>query len=62
MQTNYLRTCDLLLPKVRPSALRTIYRMLTGDVSAAENTIEAKVDERVRFALELGNPDITINL
>jgi hypothetical protein len=36
--------------------------MLTGDVSAAENTIEAKVDERVRFALELGNPDITINL
>jgi hypothetical protein len=62
MRTNYLHTCDLLLPKVRPSALRTIYRMLTGDVSAAENTIEAKVDERVRLALELGDPDITIDL
>ncbi|CAG8792562.1 24635_t:CDS:1, partial [Gigaspora rosea] len=25
MKTNYLRTCDLLLPKVKPVALRTIY-------------------------------------
>jgi hypothetical protein len=36
--------------------------MLTGDISAAENTIEAKVDECIRLALELGNPDITIDL
>jgi hypothetical protein len=62
MRTNYLRTCDLLLPKVRPSAFRTIYRMLTGDVFAAENTIKAKVDKRIRLALELGDPDITIDL
>ncbi|GBC32615.2 hypothetical protein GLOIN_2v1880501 [Rhizophagus irregularis DAOM 181602=DAOM 197198] len=62
MRINYLRTCDLLLPKAKPSALRTIYRMLTGDISAAENAIEAKVDERVRLALELGDPEITIDL
>ncbi|CAB5180640.1 unnamed protein product [Rhizophagus irregularis] len=62
MRINYLRTCDLLLPKVKPSALRTIYRMLTGDISAAENAIEAKVDECVRLALELGDPEITIDL
>ncbi|GES78276.1 hypothetical protein GLOIN_2v1880501 [Rhizophagus clarus] len=36
--------------------------MLIGNVSAAENTIEAKVNERIRLALELENSDITINL
>jgi len=62
MRINYLRTCDLLLPKAKSSALRTIYRMLTGDVSAAETVNEAKVDERVRLALELGDPEIAIDL
>src|SRR5581483_7136011 len=62
MRTNYLRTCDLLLPKAKPSALRTIYRMLTGDISAANTINDAKVDERVRLALELGDPEITIDL
>jgi hypothetical protein len=36
--------------------------MLTGDVSAAETTNEAKVNERVRLALELSDPEITIDL
>jgi len=62
MRVNYLRTCDLLLPKAKPSALRTIYRMLTGDNSAAETVNEAKVDERIRLALELGDPEIAIDL
>src|SRR4051812_14326373 len=62
MRINYLRTCDLLLPKAKPSALRTIYQMLTGDVSAAETANEAKVDECVRLALELEDPEITIDL
>ena len=62
MRINYLHTCDLFLPKAKPSTLRTIYRMLTGNISAAETENEAKVDERVRLALELGDPDITIDL
>ena len=62
MRINYLRTCDLLLPKVKSLTLRTIYRMLTGDISAAVTTNVAKVDERVRLALELGDPEITIDL
>src|SRR6266540_1739988 len=62
MRINYTRTCDLLLPKAKLSALRTIYRMLTGDVSAAENLNEAKVDERIKLALELRDPKITIDL
>ncbi|CAB4425839.1 unnamed protein product [Rhizophagus irregularis] len=36
--------------------------MLTGDISAANTTNDAKVDERVRLALELGDPEITIDL
>ncbi|CAB5350497.1 unnamed protein product [Rhizophagus irregularis] len=62
MRINYLRTCELLLPKAKPSSLRTIYRMLTGDVSAAETANEARVNERVKMFLELGDPDITIDL
>ena len=36
--------------------------MLTGDVFAAETTNEAKVNEHVRLTLELGDPEITIDL
>src|SRR3954449_3683639 len=36
--------------------------MLTGDVSAANTTNDAKVNKRIRLALELGDPEITINL
>src|SRR3954453_12537830 len=35
--------------------------MLTGDVSAANTTNVAKVDECVKLALELGDPEITID-
>ncbi|GBC33575.2 hypothetical protein GLOIN_2v1782174 [Rhizophagus irregularis DAOM 181602=DAOM 197198] len=62
MRANYLRTCDLLLPKAKSSSLRTIYQMLTGDVSATNTINDAKVDERVRLALELGDSEIVINL
>jgi hypothetical protein len=62
MRINYLRTCDLLLPKVKSSTLRTIYRMLTGDISAANTINDAKVDKRVGIALELGDPEIVIDL
>jgi hypothetical protein len=36
--------------------------MLTGNTFAAETVNEAKVDEYVRLALELGDPEITIDL
>ena len=62
MWINYLRTCELLLPKAKPSSLRTIYRMLTGDVSAAETANEARVNERVKMFLEFGDSDIIIDL
>lgn len=62
MCKNYFCTCDLLLPKVKAAPLRTIYRMLSGDISAAESTNEAKVNARIRLALTLGDPSIIINL
>ena len=36
--------------------------MLTGDTSAAKTTNETKIDECVRNALDLGDPEITIDL
>ncbi len=62
MRINYLHTCNLLLPKAKPSSLRAIYQMLMGDTSAAETTNEAKIDERVRNALDLNDSEITIDL
>jgi hypothetical protein len=36
--------------------------MLTGDVSKANTTNDAKVNERVKLTLEFGDPEITIDL
>ncbi|RHZ79290.1 hypothetical protein Glove_149g99 [Diversispora epigaea] len=36
--------------------------MLTGDTSAAETVNEVKIDERIRIALDLSDPEITIDL
>ncbi|CAG8449099.1 2638_t:CDS:2 [Scutellospora calospora] len=62
MRINYLCFCDLLLPKAKILSLRTIYRMLTGDVSVADTTNQTKVDEQVRTALDLRNSEIAIDL
>src|SRR5581483_8316566 len=62
MRYDYLYTCDLLLPKTKPAILRTIYKMLTGDQSAAEHLNETEIDMQVKLVLELGDPEITIDL
>jgi hypothetical protein len=36
--------------------------MLTGDISAANTTNAAKIDERIKLALEFGDSEITIDL
>ncbi|CAG8523511.1 4076_t:CDS:2, partial [Scutellospora calospora] len=62
MRINYLRTCDMLLPKVRPAMLQSIYKMLTGDMSASESLDEKIIDTRIRLALDLGDPEISTDL
>src|SRR6266542_6477455 len=62
MQINYLRTCNLLLLKAKLSSLRAIYQMLTDNTSAAETINKAKINERIRNALDLDDSEITIDL
>ncbi|PKK75507.1 hypothetical protein RhiirC2_708088 [Rhizophagus irregularis] len=46
----------------KSSSLRTIYKMLTGDISAAETANEARVNEHVKMFLEFEDLNITIDL
>jgi hypothetical protein len=43
---------------VKPAVLRQMYRDLTGDMSAPANLTEQQVDERLKQALELEDPDL----
>ncbi|CAG8652863.1 6684_t:CDS:2, partial [Scutellospora calospora] len=36
--------------------------MVTGDISAAETTDQTKIDERIKIALDLGDPEIVVDL
>ena len=42
--------------------LRTIFKQLTGDKSAATNVTEAKIDRRLEFALLSGDESIIVDL
>lgn len=47
---------------VKPAVLRQMYRDLTGDSSAPVNLTEQQVDERLREALDLEDPDMIWDL
>ncbi|CAG8773660.1 38872_t:CDS:1 [Gigaspora margarita] len=42
--------------------LQSIYRMLTGDMSASESLDEKIIDIRIRLALDLSDPEISTDL
>ena len=50
------------MANVKPAYLRKIYHELTGDSSAASSEIESHVNEHVRQALELEDPDLVVDL
>ena len=50
------------IANVRPVYLREMYRQLTGDTSAASCESEKDIDERLRQALDLEDPDIVVDL
>ena len=50
------------MDNVKPAYLREIYHELTGDSSAASSEIECHVNERVKQALELEDPDLVVDL
>ena len=49
-------------PNLKPAILRSLYRELTGDSSAAINEHVDEIDERVRLLLEMEDPDVVLDL
>ena len=44
------------------ATLRKFYRLATGDQSASLTTAEEELDERLREALEMEDPDLMVDL
>ncbi|CAG8471253.1 40448_t:CDS:10 [Gigaspora margarita] len=55
MRANYLYACDLLLPNIKLAPLRTIYRMLTGNIEIAESnpTLKAELIKSIQDPINL---------
>ncbi|CAG8853261.1 17966_t:CDS:2, partial [Gigaspora margarita] len=51
-----------LLSKITPHVLSLLQHDLTGDISALENSQSKELDERLRLMLEIGDPDILVDL
>ena len=47
---------------IQPVYLREMYRQLTGDTSAASCDSQKAIDERVRQALHVEDPDVVVDL
>ena len=54
--------CFGMVCNTKNPVLREMYRRLTGDSSSATNTKEANVDQRLKEALDLEDPDIVYDL
>lgn len=64
MKREMLTKFGRISPKVKPAALRFLYRELTGDSSASHDMSEAIIDERVRsiVLMEPENPSTVVDL
>jgi hypothetical protein len=49
-------------PNIKPAVLRSLYRDLTDDSSAATNQHTAEIDERVRLILDMEDPDVVLDM
>ena len=49
-------------PNIKPAVLRSLYRNLTDDSSAATNEHTAEIDERVRLILDMEDPDVVLDV
>jgi hypothetical protein len=48
--------------KIKPALVRQLYKLVLGDASSALNAAEAEVDKKAKLVLELGDPDIIVDL
>lgn len=62
MRQDFVNMYGRLTSSARPYVLRDIYTELTGDRSASRTTEEAEIDQRIREALDVEDPDIIIDL
>ena len=57
MRTEMFTKFGLVSPNVKPAVLRHFYRSLTGDMSSANDSSEAEIDERVLEVLSMEPED-----
>jgi len=62
MRQNFINMYGRLMPKTPPYILRDIYKELTGDQSGSRTSNEKEIDQRIREAVELEDPDIIVDL
>ena len=58
MGVNYLRICDLLLPKAKSSTLQTIYRILPLQLICKQGLMTCQAS----VIIGLGDPEVDIGL
>ena len=62
MRRSLMQKYGRVAPNIKPAVLRSLYRDLTDDSSAATNQHTAEVDERVRLILDMEDPDVVLDL
>ena len=62
MRRSLLQKYGRVAPNIKPAVMRSLYRELTGDSSAAANEHIAEIDERVRLLLDMEDPDVVLDL
>ena len=62
MKRSLMAKYGRVAPRMKPAILRSFYRELNGDDSAAMNVHEEEIDERVKLILELEDPEVVLDL
>ncbi|CAB4024057.1 Hypothetical predicted protein [Paramuricea clavata] len=62
MRQSLMQKYGRVAPNKKPAVLRSLYRVLTDDSSAATNEHTAEIDERVRLILDMEDPDVVLDL
>ncbi|CAB3995273.1 Hypothetical predicted protein [Paramuricea clavata] len=62
MRQSLMQKYGRVAPNIKPAVLRSLYRDLTDDSSAATNEHMAEIDERVRLILDMEDPNVVLDL
>lgn len=62
MQSEFIHKFGCVTQGVQPAVLHYFYKDLTGDCSSSESLSQEELDERVKQAIEMEDPDVVIHL